>query len=222
VDPSQSIVRITVKPYGSALPLGFFSFGVGMVLLGGTSLGWVHGQDEHTAGLLIAAFVFPLEFVSTVIAFLARDTASATSLGMFASSWLAFGLALMTLQPGAKSDAIGLFGVSFGVMVIALAAAAFLGKPLLGILLGIASTRSILSGAWHLGADHWTQTAAGVMGLVIAACAVYGGLAFLLEDLQQRPVLPLFRINAARTSIEGDLHAQLERIENEAGVRQQL
>lgn len=222
MDPSQSIVRITVKPYGSALPLGFFSFGVGMLLLGGIGVGWVHGQDEATAGLLIAAFVFPLELVATVIAFLARDTASATSLGMFSTSWLAFGLALFTGEPGVRSEAIGLYGVMFGVMVIALSAAAFLGKPLLGILLGIASTRSILSGAWNLGAGHWAQWTAGVIGIVIAGCSVYGGLAFLLEDIKQEPVLPLLRIGAARASFEGDLHEQLERVETEAGVRQQL
>jgi succinate-acetate transporter protein len=222
VDPSESIIRITIKPYGSALPLGFFSFGVGMLLLGGIGVGWVHGQDEQTAGLLIAAFVFPLELVATVIAFLARDTASATSLGMFSTSWLAFGLALFTGEPGARSDALGLYGLMFGVMVIALSAAAFLGKPLLGILLGIASTRSILSGAWNLGAGQWAETAAGVIGIVIAGCSVYGGLAFLLEDLKQAPVLPLLRIGAARESFEGDLQAQLERVETEAGVRQQL
>jgi uncharacterized protein len=39
VDPAQSIIRISVRPYGSALPLGFFSFGVGMLLLGGIGLG---------------------------------------------------------------------------------------------------------------------------------------------------------------------------------------
>lgn len=64
--------------------------------------------------------------------------------------------------------------------------------------------------------------AAGVVGIAIAVASVYGGLAFLLEDLQQRPVLPLGRIKAARESFEGDLRTQLGRIENEAGVRQQL
>ncbi|MGZ4389776.1 MAG: hypothetical protein ACXVZL_10380 [Gaiellaceae bacterium] len=28
-------IRIVVEPYGSALPLGFFSFGIDLVLLGG-------------------------------------------------------------------------------------------------------------------------------------------------------------------------------------------
>jgi uncharacterized protein len=222
VDPAQSIIRISVRPYGSALPLGFFSFGIGMLLLGGIGLGWIHGADTKTAGLLIALFVFPLELVAAVIAFLARDTASATALGMFSSSWLALGIADAAGTPGEKSDAIGLYLVMFGVMILALAAAAFLGKPLLGILLGIAASRSFLFGAWELGAGHHVLYAAGVIGVAIAVASVYGGLAFLLEDLQQGPVLPLGRINAARESFEGDLHAQLSRIENEAGVRQQL
>jgi succinate-acetate transporter protein len=124
--------------------------------------------------------------------------------------------------PGAKSDAVGLYLVMFAVMVLALAAASFLGKPLLGVLLLIAASRSTLFGAWELGAGHRVLYAAGVIGLVLAGLSVYGGLAFLLEDLQQRTVLPLFRIRKARESIEGDLHSQLERLQGEAGVRHQL
>jgi succinate-acetate transporter protein len=216
-------IRIVVQPYGSALPLGFFSFGIGMVLLGGIGVGWVHGPDVKTAGLLIALFVFPLELLAAVIAFLARDTASAAALGLFSSSWLALGLVDWTAPaPGAKSDAVGLYLVMFAVMVLALAAASFLGKPLLGVLLLIAASRSTLFGAWELGAGHHVLYAAGVVGLVLAGLSVYGGLAFLLEDLQQKTVLPLFRIRKARESIEGDLQAQLERLQGEAGVRHQL
>ncbi len=221
MDPAQSIIRISVRPYGSALPLGFFSFGVGMLLLGGIGVGWIHGADTKTAGLLIALFVFPLELIAAVIAFLARDTASATALGLFSSSWLALGIADATGTPGEKSHAIGLYLVMFGVMVLALAAASFLGKPLLGGLLAIAAARSFLFGAWELGAGGHVLYAGGVVGIAIAVASVYGGLAFLLEDLQQRPVLPLGRIKAARESFEGDLRTQLGRIENEAGVRQQ-
>jgi len=216
-------IRIVVQPYGSALPLGFFSFGVGMLILGGIGVGWVHGPDLKTAGLLIALFVFPLELLATVIAFLARDTASAAALGLFSTSWLALGIADWTAPvPGAKSHAIGLYLVMFAVMVLALAAASFLGKPLLGVLLLIAASRSALFGAWELGAGHHVFFASGVIGIVLAAASVYGGLAFLLEDMQQKTVLPLLRIRGARESIEGDLHAQLDRLQGEAGVRHQL
>lgn len=51
---------------------------------------------------------------------------------------------------------------------------------------------------------------------------MYGGLAFGLEDVQQRTVLPLFRRGAARDAIEGSLEEQLRGLATEAGVRQQL
>lgn len=222
MEPSESIVRIAVKPYGSALPLGFFSFGVGMIVLGGIGLGWVYGPDVRTAGILLAGFVFPLEFLSTVIAFLARDTASAASLGMFSTSWLALGLVHVAGQPGQRSEAVGLYLLMFGIMVLALAAAAALGKPLLAILLGIAAARSFLSAGWNLGGGHTVLVADGALAVAISAFSVYGGLALLLEDVRQRPLLPILRIGAAKRSFQGDLREQLQRVETEAGVRQQL
>jgi len=51
---------------------------------------------------------------------------------------------------------------------------------------------------------------------------MYGGLAFLLEDVQRRQVLPVFRRGSSRESIEGDLHAQLRELADEAGVRKTL
>jgi succinate-acetate transporter protein len=222
VEPSESIVRITVKPYGSALPLGFFSFGVGMRVLAGIGLGWVHGPDVQTAGILLAAFVFPLEFLATAIAFLARDTASAASLGLFSTSWLALGIVHVAGEPGERSAAVGLYLVMFGLTVLALAVAALYGKPLLAGLLALSAARAFLSAAWDLGGGHTLLTVSGATAVAIAGFALYGGLALLLEDLHQREVLPILRVGAARTSFEGGLHEQLERVEGEAGVRQQL
>ena len=47
-------------------------------------------------------------------------------------------------------------------------------------------------------------------------------LAFLLEDVLQQEVLPVFRIGTSRHSVEGDLHEQLRGIGREAGVRHTL
>ena len=65
-------------------------------------------------------------------------------------------------------------------------------------------------------AISWLATAS------LAAFAIYGGLALLLEDGKQRTVLPLGRPGRARTSLEGSLARQAERAEQEAGVRRQL
>jgi len=145
ITPEEN-VRIVVRPFASSLPLGFFSFAIGMLLLGGLANGWLHPSDQHTVGLLLAAFVFPLETIAVVIAFLARDTFGATGLGMFSASWLAFGLADLTTPAGQLSRAVGLMDFGFGFAIIVLAAAAFMGKPLIGTVMSLAAVRVVFAG----------------------------------------------------------------------------
>jgi succinate-acetate transporter protein len=211
-----------VRPLGSALPLGFFAFGVGMFLVAGVGVHSIPIDDVKTAGLFLAAFVFPLELVATVIAFLARDTAGATTLGLFAGSWLAVGLAFWNAEPGTTSRSLGFFLVYFGGVVMLLAIGAALGKPLIAGILLLSSARSILAGVYELTGDKGWETIGGTLAFVISGLALYGGLAFLLEDLRGEPVLPVFRRGEARTSFEGGLADQLDRLEGEAGVRKQL
>jgi succinate-acetate transporter protein len=91
--------RIVLRPFGSPLPLGLFSFGVGMLLLAAETAGWVPRGQTMQVGILIASFVFPLEGAAAIIAFLARDTLAATVLGLFATSWLCSGLILISRRP---------------------------------------------------------------------------------------------------------------------------
>ncbi len=70
--------RIVLRPIGSALPLGFFSFGIGMRLLGRSAIGWIPVSEQRAVGMILMAFVFPLELVATIVAFLARNTLGAT------------------------------------------------------------------------------------------------------------------------------------------------
>jgi uncharacterized protein len=219
---AETPTRIFVRPLGSALPLGFFSFGVGMFLLGGIGVHSVPVADVKTAGILLAAFVFPLELVATVIAFLARDTAGATTLGLFSGSWLAVGLAFVTAQPGQTSRALGYFLVYFGALVVLLAIGALFGKPFIAVLLVLSAARAILAGVYEFTGDKGWETIGGALAFFIAAIALYGGLAFLLEDLRGSALLPVFRRGEARGAIEGGLTEQLARLQNETGVRSQL
>src|SRR5207302_10416944 len=93
-------VRVTVRPYGSSVPLGFFAFGIGMFLYAALDAPWVKETDAKTIGLMHVAFVAPLEALATVIAFLARDTTSGVALGLFTGSWLMTGFAEMQQKPG--------------------------------------------------------------------------------------------------------------------------
>jgi succinate-acetate transporter protein len=215
-------VRIVVRPYASSLPLGFFAFGVGMLLLGGFGTGWVHASERHTVGLLLASFVFPLELLCAIVAFLARDAFGATGLGMFSTSWLALGLANLRASQDALSRTVGLYELGFAVAIVLLAVAAFGGKPLIGVILLAATVRSALAGVYQFGAPHAFETAAGWTAVGIFCVAMYGGIAFLLEDVQKRAVVPVFRRGSSRESFEGDLQAQLSQLGDEAGVRQTL
>ena len=213
--------RIILRPLGSGLPLGFFSFAIGMVIAGCQALELIPVDEQRQVGMVLMAFVFPLELLASVFAFLARDTLGATSLGLFTASWLTLGWAAFDSPPGSTSVTVGIYLFAFAVAVLLLASLSTLGRPLFSVLLVLAATRAVLAGAWNVGAPHGLLTVSGVAALVLAAIAMYGGLALGLEDVKQREVLPLFRRGVASEAFEG-YEQQLERLEAEAGVRHAL
>jgi hypothetical protein len=220
--PPHSQTRIFLRPIGSSLPLGFFSFGIGMLILGCQAIGWIPAAEQKQGGLILIAFVFPLELVATIFAFLARDTLGATTLGLFTTSWLAFGLLEQTSPPGSTSVTTGIYLFGFAAAVLLLSSLSTLGKPFFSVLLLVAATRMVLAGLYEVGAAGKTlYEASGGFALALTLLALYGGVALGLEDAHQREVLPLFRRGAAAESFAGYEH-QLERLEAEAGVRQQL
>jgi succinate-acetate transporter protein len=134
------------------------------------------------------------------------------------------GTALVTLSgpPGQRSPTMAVFLLSVAPLMLLLSVAALPGKPLFGVLLLTGACRFVLTGAYEAGGAPVLQTAAGWVGVALAAFALYGGFALLLEDTAQRTVLPLGLRGRARTSLQGDLGTQLEQAEREAGVRRQL
>jgi succinate-acetate transporter protein len=214
-------VRIFLRPVGSGLPLGFFSFGIGMLLLGCQALAFIPVDEQRTGGMILMAFVFPLELVSTVFAFLARDTLGATTLGLFSTSWLAYGWIELASPPGERSVTVGIYLFGFSTAVALLAALALLGKPFFAALLTLSVARQILDGIYQVGGGTTLYRASGGCALALTALAMYGGVALGLEDARHRELLPLFRRGGADEAFQG-YEAQLERLESEPGVRQQL
>lgn len=215
-------VRVTVRPYGSVVPLGFLAFGIGMFLYAALDAPWVKPTETHTIGLMLVSFVAPLEAVATVIAFLARDTMAGVALGLFTGSWIMTGLATMQATPGVLSPAQGYFLIAFTIAVLLLASVSWLGQPLIAVLLTVSSLRAILSAVYQLGGGQgWNETG-GWLALGIFCVAMYGGLAFLLEDAKGVAVLPLGRRGSSREAIEGDMDTQLRGLADEPGVRKHL
>jgi succinate-acetate transporter protein len=215
-------VRITVRPYGSVVPLGFFAFGIGMFLYAAFDAPWVPATQGRDIGLMLVAFVGPLELIAAVIAFLARDTMAGVALGLFAGSWLLTGFATMQAKPNTLSSAQGYFLIAFCIAVGLLSLVAWLGQPLIATLLSVSVVRGVLSAVYQLGGGRgWNQTA-GWLALAIFCVAMYGGLAFLLEDAQGRAILPLGRRGSSREAIDEGLDVQLAGLADEPGVRKHL
>jgi succinate-acetate transporter protein len=102
------------------------------------------------------------------------------------------------------------------------AAGASLGKVIAAVVLATTAVRFVVTGVYQCsGSEPW-ETAAGAVGLVLCALALYTATAMLLEDVRRRSLLPVWRRGRGRASIEGDFSAQLDAIEREAGVREQL
>jgi succinate-acetate transporter protein len=189
--------RINLRPLANPLPLGLFSFGIGMVLLGAQSAGWTPAAQDTQVGLVMVAFVFPLE-------------------------GLTLGVALILGPPATASLALGFYLLAFAAVVLTLAAVAAMGKPLIALLLSLSAARAILDGIYQVSGDTGLEHAAGYVAVGIAAVAWYAGTAFLVEDLRQASVLPVFRRGPSTAAVDGRLGDQLGHAAGEAGVRQQL
>jgi len=60
-------------------------------------------------GYLLLGFAVPLQFASSIFAFLGRDSLVGTSFGIFTGTWLAYGLTALTSPPGQTSPVLGVF-----------------------------------------------------------------------------------------------------------------
>jgi len=214
--------RIVLRPLASSLPLGFFAFTVGTVLLSALELHWAPAAQDAQLMTLVLAFVVPLEALSGLFAFLARDSGAATGLTTLSASWLATSLTVMHGPPGALSLPLSIFLLTLTALMLIMSVTAMTGKPLFGVLLLVGACRFALTGVYQATGATAVEHAAGWLGIPLAVFALYGGLALLLEESYQRMVLPLGRRGRARTSLEGGFTQQVHRSEQEPGIRRQL
>lgn len=216
-------VRIVVRPIASPLALGFLALAVGSFVVAGYELSWVNRfGNARAVGLIVLSVPVPLQFVSAVVGFAARDVVAATGMGMLSGTWLATGLVILTGPPGVTSPALGLLLVSAATSIGVTAITAAITKELAGAVMGLASVRFYLAGASELTASPTWRVAAGACGIALAVLAVYAALAFEAESVSGRTVLPTGRRGSGRLAMAGTLSDQLAGIEHESGVRRQL
>jgi succinate-acetate transporter protein len=214
--------RIVLRPIGNPLPLGFLALAGGTLVVSGLQLGWLKPAEGHDVALILLAFVFPLQLVACVFGYLGRDVVAGTAMGLLAGTWLSVALITLGAEPGATSDALGLFLLLAAVAMTVPAAGAVTGKLVPAAVLTTTVLRFATTGLYELTASETWKDVAGVVGLALCAVAVYAALALALEDARRKTVLPVGRRNLGRTSMEGTFAAQVGGVEREAGVREQL
>ena len=102
------------------------------------------------------------------------------------------------------------------------ASAAAAGKLVPSLVLATAGLRFVLTGIYEISGSGTWKHVAGVVGLILAALAVYAAYAAEYEDVLKRPVLPLGRRGKGREAVEGTYAQQVAALAHDPGVRQQL
>lgn len=215
--------RVTLRPIGSPLPMGLLALMCAVLLLSLGQVGALPAEEGRTVALILVGFVVPLMLVSSIFSFLARDTVAGTALGLFTGAFLVIALGTLSApSPQATSDALGVFLIALAAAMLVLVAGASFGKAGPAAVIVVGSARFLVNGLYEIKSTAGLEHAAGIVGFLLAGTALYSALATLIEDVQRRTTLPLGRRAKARDALDAPFASQLERIEHEAGVRQQL
>ena len=99
---------------------------------------------------------------------------------------------------------------------------AFASKLAPALVLTTAGLRFMVTGIYQLTSSKSWEDTAGVIGLLLAAFAIYAAYAAEFEDVLKRPVLPLGRRGQGDLALKGTYAQQIANVAHEPGVRRQL
>src|SRR5215212_9529988 len=113
-NPEEDSTRVFLRPIASPLALGFLALGGATLVLSGLQLGWFAPRESSYVAFALMTFGAPLQLLTSIFGFLARDPAAATGMGVLAASWLTIGLVKLNSAPAATSTVLGVFLVFAG------------------------------------------------------------------------------------------------------------
>lgn len=218
--PAGPPARVFLRPIGSPLTLGMSGLAIASLVQSGFDLRWIAKSQALQVGLILVAVPFAMQGLATVFAYLARDGAAGSAMGVLSTTWLAIGLIHIVSVPGHRSGALGLLLLGSAWVLTLSAAAVGTAKPLPAIVFTTVGLRFASAGIYELGGTGAWRDAAGIIGVVVVAAAGYCALAFELEGQQRRPVLPTFRRGRGRMALLGSADAAVDDVLHDAGVRQ--
>lgn len=220
--PSAGVARVVLHPFATPLPLALLGLTVATTSVSAVELHWVPLADTSFIALALICFVAPLQLLSALLGFFARDPAAGTGMAILSGTWATLGFTWHFYGASHPAAALGVFLVVAGAILTVPAAAASPTKPLVAAVLLVASGRLVLSGVSDLAPAGSLKEAAGVLGIVLAGLAWYTALALELEGARQQAVLPTGRLGDARQAMSGSFADEVRGAIHEPGVRQQL
>lgn len=218
----ENLSRVVVRPIGTPLPLGFLGLFGGSFLLAALELRWVPVTEAHLVALALLVFPVPLQGLTSVLAFQARDVATGTAMGVLSGTWAATGLITLLSPPGTPSAALGVFLLLAAASLAVPTVLAATSKLLASAVTGLAVVRFAVTAGYQLSAGPGWREAAGALGVAAAMLAFYGAVAFELESGLGRTVFPTLRRGSGKVALSGELADQVSGLPHEAGVRTEL
>jgi succinate-acetate transporter protein len=213
--------RVVLRPVGNPLPLGFLGQFVATVSFSALQLGWIAPGDARSVALAALLLTVPVQLIASVFGFLCRDPVAGTGLGILAGAWGTVGVTTLVAPAATARPGLGVVLLA-GAAAMLVPASGGRVKRVAATVMAVGAVRFSVTGVADLtGAAGW-RTAAGCVGLGLAAISFYAALAFELESTEEREVLPIGRHGAARTAVPADEAAQLRGVAHEPGVRKRL
>jgi succinate-acetate transporter protein len=217
---------VVLTPIATPLPLTFVGLLLASLLISGLDLGWIPSSELHECGWALIAVPIPLQLIAAIFGFHGRSATAATGSSTLAAAWLGIALDQIHAPPGAFTPSHSAAMLSIGVaaaLLIPAVSDARGGSMLPAATLALASTRFVLTGIVGLSQSGSLRSATGVVGLVVAAAALYAALALELEGaVHKEPLLPTFRKTDSASALVAPLDEQVASLEHEAGVRKNL
>jgi succinate-acetate transporter protein len=172
--------------------MGFLALMVATSTLAAVQLGWLEpaqGRDAAVAAVLLTA---PVQIIAAVFGFLARDPVAGTGMAILSGTWAVIGAVTLVTPPGHTSPGLGvvLLGSAAALLVPTVSGT---GKAVAAAVMGCTALRFAVTGVLELTGDAVWKTVAGAVGLALGALAFYAALAFELEGVKGRTVLPTGR-----------------------------
>src|SRR5205085_1705260 len=100
--------QVMLRPLANPLPLGFLALAVATLLLSAVQLQWLPIKDATAVAVILVVFVAPLQLLTSILGFLARDPVAGTGMGILAGTWAAVALVTLRSPVGTTSHGLGL------------------------------------------------------------------------------------------------------------------